>query len=293
MTDKLLWRTRSDEIVEVSVDGSEWRRPVLATSKQAIAMHRVIQQWDALATEEAKRAGIPVSWVLATIFAESGGNPRAKSQVGALGLMQIYSKSIRGSLTDGQVLVPETNVRLGASTLAKFRKAGADLPVAASMYNAGGPCTRDGVVVSCNTKGAVWGLKPWPSPKSHWGYREETGYIDHIVSANNYYILRATPDGEPISIASLLPAQVPSSASSTAPEAPRPASPPTAAGPGAAQQAVPPSHGPAETARAPSPSCVVPRAIFAILSVASTLAFILLKQRGALRRAYSHARSVA
>lgn len=73
--------------------------PVLAaglTHAAAAAPHspsRALQRWQGVITEASQRFGIPEAWIDAVIEAESGGNPRATSPKGALGLMQIMPRT--------------------------------------------------------------------------------------------------------------------------------------------------------------------------------------------------------
>ena len=73
--------------------------PVLAaglTHAAAAAPHspsRALQRWQSIITEASQRFGIPKAWIDAVIEAESGGNPRATSPKGAMGLMQIMPRT--------------------------------------------------------------------------------------------------------------------------------------------------------------------------------------------------------
>jgi len=61
------------------------------------ATHRVsgpsIDPFAAFVTEASKRFGVPEGWIRAVMHVESGGKLRARSQKGAVGLMQIMPKT--------------------------------------------------------------------------------------------------------------------------------------------------------------------------------------------------------
>jgi soluble lytic murein transglycosylase-like protein len=147
--------------------GSDMPRYLDDLAEKAFAA-KVWGPWRELAEKHAGRTGLPVSWVLGVIFAESQGNPNAKSRTGALGLMQINFAGLRKGLTDAQVLDPDTNVRIGTDYLRELRGFVDDLPSVASMYNAGPK-----------------GRRPKPSNANAWGFVEDAGYIDRVVAANN------------------------------------------------------------------------------------------------------------
>lgn len=130
------------------------------------------ERWAPLAARMARRHQVPVSWVLAVIYAESGGNPRAVAPDGGIGLMQIMPGSHR--TTKRAMLDPQANVDKGTSILRQLMKLGLDLPPAASGYNAGLDTTQ----------------KPHVSTQSPWGMRETTGHIDRVVKANNWFVGR-------------------------------------------------------------------------------------------------------
>jgi soluble lytic murein transglycosylase-like protein len=94
---------------------------------------------------EARRAGFSPEFVLAVIRVESGGDPRAVSPKGALGLMQLLPTTGRavaaelGLRWEGpQTLFdPVANVRLGVTYLERLRARYGNLAVALTAYNWG------------------------------------------------------------------------------------------------------------------------------------------------------------
>lgn len=85
----------------------------------------------------ARQFSVDPALVRALIHAESGFNPRARSQKGATGLMQLMPGTAR-MLGVGAPLVPSDNIRGGtqylAEQLARFK---GDTSLAAAAYNAG------------------------------------------------------------------------------------------------------------------------------------------------------------
>jgi soluble lytic murein transglycosylase-like protein len=94
---------------------------------------------------EARRAGFSPEFVLAVIRVESGGDPRAISSKGALGLMQLLPTTGRavaaelGLRWEGpQTLFdPVANVRLGVAYLERLRARYGNLSIALTAYNWG------------------------------------------------------------------------------------------------------------------------------------------------------------
>lgn len=60
---------------------------------QATEAPSLIDRWQGFIAEASRRFGIPEAWIRAVMRAESGGNPRAVSPKGAMGLMQIMPET--------------------------------------------------------------------------------------------------------------------------------------------------------------------------------------------------------
>lgn len=89
-----------------------------------------ILKWCALITKHATKRGLSPDLVAALIFQESGGNPTAYSQSGAVGLMQVMpsdglatSFGVFGNRpTIAQLEDPEFNIEYGTKMLAGLTK---------------------------------------------------------------------------------------------------------------------------------------------------------------------------
>jgi hypothetical protein len=131
--------------------------------------------WLDLAKRHAAMHQIPLSWVLAVIYSESGGNPGVRNSCCA-GLMALSLAVYK--LTEAEAFDPETNVHLGAQTLGTYRAKGWQLPETASMYNAGPSSVTGG---------------PKAAESDPWGFVENrpavpwTGYIEKVVRASNWW----------------------------------------------------------------------------------------------------------
>lgn len=156
------WRTLPDGRVEVN--GSV---PLLEGG-----VYQRLWQWYPLAREHEARTGVPASWTLGMIHAESGGQAGARSSDGGLGLMQITHPALMQGLSPADVMRPEVNLRLGTDFLRTLRTSGPasarDLPSVSSRYNAGQ-----------KTNGA-----PHASSNA-WGMRCTGNHIDRVVAATN------------------------------------------------------------------------------------------------------------
>jgi len=87
----------------------------------------------------ARRAGLDPNLVAAVVREESSFYPRARSRVGARGLMQLMPETARamGIARDDLLDLPEANLRTGTTFLAGLVKEFGDVRLAAAAYNAG------------------------------------------------------------------------------------------------------------------------------------------------------------
>lgn len=196
------WRTLENGMVEVDM-GDGWVVPYAGGASPPVhervrsTQDRVLQ-WVGLANKYGAKYDVPPSWILAVIYAESGGDPQAENYCCA-GLMAIYY-SVHGKRRE-DMLDPEKNVDYGTSLLARSRSSGWDLPAAASMHVAGAKVEAGGRVRPWS--GGCRAAREPGHPKfpggSPWGYCEHmlpitdagdfaTGYIDRVVRANNSFV---------------------------------------------------------------------------------------------------------
>ena len=110
----------------------------LPTSRQANG-HRV-DEWAALIKHAATRFGIPDQWIREVMRMESGGNPRALSHAGAMGLMQVipgtYARMRWQHGLGADPWDPHNNILAGAAYIREMY----DLygyPAFLAAYNAG------------------------------------------------------------------------------------------------------------------------------------------------------------
>lgn len=170
VADRYRWRMAESGLVMVQMtpDAAEVAPslgPVLAPS-----MERVIARWEMLCNDTGDRFGVSRGWLLAMVWRESGGNPRAFNPDGGRGLLQITSAALKAGRTDEQLFDPGTNVGIGARYVADLmRRYGRDFPRVAAAFNAGS--VRE-------------------SERNPWGMVQTTGHVSAEVAALNYYLMR-------------------------------------------------------------------------------------------------------
>lgn len=93
-----------------------------------------------MVAREAVDLGVPVSLALAVAHAESNFNPRARSRVGARGVMQIMPATAKGEygIEADQLWDPRLNIRIGLHFLHRLvRQYRGRVDLALSYYNGG------------------------------------------------------------------------------------------------------------------------------------------------------------
>lgn len=171
------WRADERGIIYVKAPLELEHAPTLGM-QEARTMDAVIGRWEPLAAKHAARTGVPVSWILATIWRESEGNPmavnpedRSTPADDGLGLMQLTFKFFNGGHSRTEMMDPELNVRIGTDYLAsQSKRYGGDGPKVFASYNHGS--------VS-------------PSDLNPYGMVSTGNHIDSEVGSNNYYLMRS------------------------------------------------------------------------------------------------------
>lgn len=110
---------------------------------QTCSKVRDAESFRPLAAAASQRTGLDTDLILAVVTKESGGDPSARSSVGAIGLMQLKpGAGADGAArlgepppTENDLLDPATNLRLGASYLASLiQRYGGNVDVALAAY---------------------------------------------------------------------------------------------------------------------------------------------------------------
>lgn len=130
-----------------------------------------VDDWKDLISQAASRWGVPEAWVAGVMLQESGGQQKALSTAGCVGLMQICDPIVPISKED--LWKPENNISLGAQQLAANGKAASWNPVHVfAMYNAGAVYPFSGSAASCTHDGM-------------WHLRENCGYCEQVIRGIN------------------------------------------------------------------------------------------------------------
>lgn len=168
-------------ITRTQADDVQWGTPTLQAKVHG-DFRAMVERWKELVDEAGLDFRVPTAQIFGVMWAESKGDPRAKSPAGALGLMQVMPFHFPDGTPEERMLEPRANLRKGVQLLASSRSGARDLVQMASFYNAGGP------------KGGPYTNESWlaagrnPALTSRWGYPSESGYIDRVVAANNTFL---------------------------------------------------------------------------------------------------------
>jgi soluble lytic murein transglycosylase-like protein len=95
-----------------------------------------VRQWEPIVAPIAARYNLDTELVLRIIEAESGGDPRAVSPKGAMGLMQLMPETAR-ALGVSDPFDPVQNIEGGVRYLSHLLQRFGDLRLALAAYNAG------------------------------------------------------------------------------------------------------------------------------------------------------------
>ena len=113
---------------------------IAAAALVAPAHAAAIDQWQVQIAEASQRFGVPEPWIRAVIKAESGGDVKAVSSKGAMGLMQLMPETWAEMRTTyilgADPLDPRANILAGTATL-KMMYDRFGYPALFAAYNAG------------------------------------------------------------------------------------------------------------------------------------------------------------
>jgi hypothetical protein len=170
------WRHKEDgQVVIWDCPSGPEHAPVLHESLHK-SFDYVVIRWRPKCEYLSLQFNIPDGWILAMIWRESGGNPRAFNPDGGRGLLQITSPALKADHTDEELYNPDVNLNIGARYIVNLiRRYGHDFPRVSAAFNAG---------------------SVRPSTKNPWNMVQTTGHVSSEVAALNYYLQTKalTPD---------------------------------------------------------------------------------------------------
>jgi len=133
---------------------------------------------------------IPVSYAMAIARQESAWNPKARSPVGASGLMQLMPAtaqhtvkvySLPGYSNSSQLLDPETNIQIGTQYLESvYQQFGQNRIFSSVAYNAGPSRVRSWLSNSAGRLDSVAFIETIP-------FSETRGYVKNVLAYDAYY----------------------------------------------------------------------------------------------------------
>lgn len=101
-----------------------------------MTIHPRVRAWEPVVAPIAARYGLDTELILRVIEAESGGDPRAVSPKGAMGLMQLMPETAR-ALGVSDPFDPQQNLEGGIRYLSHLMRRFGDARLALAAYNAG------------------------------------------------------------------------------------------------------------------------------------------------------------
>lgn len=133
-------QSRVPVLAAAIVLGLGFASPAAAQSTVAASVQAPQESIAAAVLEASRRFGVPVDWIVAVMRVESGGDPRAVSRAGAIGLMQLmpatYAELRRDLGLGADPFAVRDNILAGTAYLRRmFDRYGA--PGFLAAYNAG------------------------------------------------------------------------------------------------------------------------------------------------------------
>ncbi|MDY0927478.1 murein transglycosylase [Enterobacter sp. CFBP8995] len=146
--------------------------------------------WQNLYQQYTSDKGIPQSYAMAISRQESAWNPKARSPVGASGLMQVMPGTathtvkmynIPGYVNSSQLLDPQTNIQIGTQYLEYvYQQFGQNRIFSTAAYNAGPGRVRSWQKTSGGNLDAVAFIETIP-------FSETRGYVKNVLAYDAYY----------------------------------------------------------------------------------------------------------
>ncbi|WP_343464977.1 murein transglycosylase [Pantoea sp.] len=146
--------------------------------------------WQNLYQQYTRDKSIPPSYAMAISRQESAWNPKARSPVGASGLMQVMPATathtvkmynIPGYVNSSQLLDPQTNIQIGTQYLEYvFQQFGQNRIFSSAAYNAGPGRVRSWLNNSAGKLDAVAFIETIP-------FSETRGYVKNVLAYDAYY----------------------------------------------------------------------------------------------------------
>jgi hypothetical protein len=136
------WQGRSDNaLVQGAADLLARGAAAVGDAGRAVAASPIARwggagKWLPQIAAASEKYGVPINLIAATMNAESGGNPNARSPVGAIGLMQLMPGTARG-LGAADPTDPEQNIDAGVKYMAQLHDQFGDWGKVTQAYNAG------------------------------------------------------------------------------------------------------------------------------------------------------------
>jgi len=110
--------------------------PAGGTPPPGMQLRPRVQEWEPIVAPIAARYNMDTEFILRVIEAESGGDPRAVSPKGAIGLMQLMPDTAR-ALGVSDPFDPVQNIEGGVRYLSHLIQRFGDVRLALAAYNAG------------------------------------------------------------------------------------------------------------------------------------------------------------
>ena len=134
------------------------------------AWNKKVDQWKDLIAASAAKYDVPEAWIAGCMLQESGGQQKALSSAGCIGLMQICSQ-MSPTISKEELWKPENNIDMGARIIAAHAaKANWNPVMVFALYNSGGYFCYSGK--NCPTPGL-------------WNVNENCGYVEQVVKGIN------------------------------------------------------------------------------------------------------------